>query len=77
MDRKIKVVYIVTQERPEDKTCLWGLVNKNLLLREIKDIERRVFFIFGPPVMVTAMKKLCLEIKCPSRNIKAENFIGY
>jgi ferredoxin-NADP reductase len=77
INKKVRVVYIVTEARPEDKSCLWGVLNKNLLIREVKDIDKRVFFIFGPPVMVTAMKNLCVEADCPGRSIRAENFIGY
>jgi len=73
----IRVFYLVTECQPKDKKCFFGRIDRDLLIREIKDIAERIFFIFGPPKMVEAMHNLCLDIGCKEENIKTENFIGY
>jgi ferredoxin-NADP reductase len=73
----IKAFYLVTECEPRDKKCLFGRIDKELLIKEAKDFGERIFFIFGPPKMVEAMRKLSLDIGCIEENIKTENFIGY
>lgn len=46
-------------------------------LRKVGADEERIFFIFGPPPMVEAMKMICLDIGYKGGNIKTEKFIGY
>lgn len=77
ISKNIKVFYTVTECQPEDTNCIFGRIDKNLLLNKIKDYNERVFFIFGPPKMVEAMDNLCLEAGCKKENIKTESFIGY
>src|SRR4030042_1698858 len=72
-----KVFYTVTYCQPKDKNCLFGRIDKELVSRNIKDISERIFFIFGPPKMVEAMKELCLAIGAKEEFIKTESFLGY
>ena len=74
---KIKIVYTITDCKPEDAECVCGVINKDLLLRYAEEIKNRPFFIFGPPAMVTSMKNVCLEAGCDSNKIMAESFVGY
>lgn len=73
----IKIFYTVTESQPKDKNCIFGRIDKDLLLDKIKDFKERTFFIFGPPKMVEAMNNLCLELGCDRENIKTESFLGY
>lgn len=73
----IRVVYTVTACEPQDEECVYGHVDKALLQQKIPDIKERIFYIFGPPVMVEAMTNLCIELNCQKENIKTERFIGY
>lgn len=73
----IRIFYNVTEYQPKDKNCIFGRINKDLLLDKIKDFRERVFFIFGPPKMVEAMNNLCVELGCDKVNIKTESFLGY
>ncbi|MDD5006293.1 MAG: FAD-dependent oxidoreductase [Candidatus Omnitrophica bacterium] len=73
----IKVFYTVTECEPKDKRCIFGQINKDLLTEKFKALDERIFFIFGPPKMVEAMKNLCLEAGFNKENVKTENFIGY
>lgn len=73
----IKVCYTVTECQPKDKKCFFGHINEAMLCEHMKDIRERMVFIFGPPKMVEAMKKLCLDLGCSPENVKTEQFIGY
>ena len=73
----IEVCYTVTDCVPQDNVCLSGTICKDLLLDKVKDACDRIFFIFGPPRMVEAMKALCLDSGVKADCIKAESFIGY
>jgi len=74
---QFRVFYTLTDCQPKDKSCVFGRIDKNLLLGRVPDYKERVIFIFGPPGMVQAMSDLCLEAGCKKENIKSENFIGY
>lgn len=73
----IHIIYTITDCQPNDKRCFFGTIDKALLLEQVTDTKERVFFIFGPPLMVETMQNVCLDIKCNKENIKKESFIGY
>lgn len=73
----INPVYVVTNCAPKDKNCFFGTIDEKFLKDNICDPKERIFFIFGAPTMVTAMKNICLEIGCIEDMVKVENFIGY
>lgn len=76
-DANIKIVYTVTACEPRDKKCIRGRIDKDLFARTVTDVGQRIFFIFGPPQMVAAMKNICIESKCAAEKIKTESFTGY
>jgi len=73
----IKVTYTVTGCKPQDALCLFGEINQTMVQEMIADIPEQVFFIFGPPGMVLAMKHVCAKIGCDEDNLKTETFVGY
>jgi len=73
----IKPVYAITDCAPKDKKCFSGSIDQQFLINNICDSEQRIFFIFGSPNMVAAMKNICLGIGCTGDTVKVENFIGY
>jgi ferredoxin-NADP reductase len=77
LNKNLKIYYFVTECQPKDKSCIYGAITKDLLKEKVYDLEKRIFFIFGPPRMVEAMKVLSLELGCNKNNIKTESFIGY
>lgn len=52
----------------------FGYINKELLLKNIPGVEKAVYYIVGPTVMVESMEKLLLELNINSNNIKLEKF---
>ncbi len=73
----LNIVYTLTDCLPEDHICIHGQIDKNLMQKNVTDMEQRRFFIFGPPPMVEAMKKMCDDAGCIKELILAENFVGY
>jgi ferredoxin-NADP reductase len=76
-NNKIKIVYAVTDRQPQDERCVFGMIDENLLKDKVGDLYERIFFIFGPPLMVSAMSGLCLGLGCKKEYVKTENFVGY
>lgn len=77
VNKNIKVTYTVTDCQPKDKTCVFGFIDKDLLLKKACDITGRTLFIYGPPAMVNEMCNLTLKLECRKENVKTERFIGY
>jgi len=73
----IRVFYTVTDCQPRDSQCIYGPIDKDLLLSQLADIKDRIIFIFGPPKMVEAMQQLTTELGCNRESIKTESFMGY
>jgi len=73
----IKIFYTVTDCPPKDGVCIHGHISKGMVMERFGDVGNRMFFTFGPPQMVGAMKLLCIESGCNQELIKAENFNGY
>jgi ferredoxin-NADP reductase len=77
LNHNLRIYYLVTDCEPKDKTCIYGRITKDLLKEKVRDLEKRIFFMFGPPKMVEAMKVLSSELGCNKENIKSEIFVGY
>ncbi|MEI8349215.1 MAG: FAD-dependent oxidoreductase [Candidatus Omnitrophota bacterium] len=73
----LKVFYTLTACESQYDDCRFGYIDSHLLQTALADISSRVFFIFGPPKMVEAMNKVCIEAGCGKENIKTESFLGY
>lgn len=73
----LNIIYTLTDCLPEDNICIHGQIDKTLMLQNVKDIKSRRMFIYGPPVMVEAMKKVCNEVGCVKELTLSENFVGY
>ncbi|MCM8781014.1 MAG: FAD-dependent oxidoreductase [Candidatus Omnitrophica bacterium] len=76
-NKNIKIIYTVTDAKPVNPDCRFCRIDKELLMDNLADINERIFFIFGPPKMVEAMKVLVEDLGCPKDNLKTESFLGY
>lgn len=55
-----------------------GFINAGMIREELPDYLERVFYVCGPPVMVTGLVSILEgELKVPAGRIKRENFSGY
>ncbi|MDD3375464.1 MAG: FAD-dependent oxidoreductase [Candidatus Omnitrophica bacterium] len=71
------IAWTLAEGESEEKKFFKGLIDKDFILKNITDYKDRSIFISGPPKMVEAMKKICVEIGCEAGKVKAENFVGY
>jgi len=73
----LTIIYTITDCRPKTAHYEYGPITPSMLTRHLSDPSGYVFFIFGPPKMVSAMKTVCGEIGCQSLALKTETFTGY
>lgn len=75
----IKVIYTVT--KPEGSTMQWngetGRISKDLMSKYTEDLRYSIYYLVGPPVMVSAMLELVQQIQVPPEQVRRENFVGY
>jgi ferredoxin-NADP reductase len=73
----LKVLYTVTDCPPNDKKCIFGRINKELLLERVIDLKERRVFIFGPSKMVEDIHALIKSVGVPALCIEVQSFVGY
>jgi len=73
----IKVVHTVVDEPPKSEGVLSGLIDQEMITSQVPGVLARDIFIFGPPVMVDAIKNLCKDLGISDDKINLERFIGY
>ena len=54
-----------------------GLIDREMLLRYLKDAVSPVYYIAGPPEMVKGIHTMINEAGVDDDNIRAEEFAGY
>ncbi len=54
-----------------------GLIEKAMLSRYLGDLKGPIYYIAGPPAMVTAMMKLLVASSIDEDDIRTEGFVGY
>ena len=74
---KMRVIYTVSEGVSIRKDIYSGVPDEGFLSRYQRDIQERIFFVFGPPKMVVAMEGLLLKLGLKKENLRTEQFIGY
>lgn len=75
----IKTVYVVGEKTgvpPVWNGCV-GIVNGEMIQREVPDYKERTFFISGPHGMIEAFKKTLKQMGVPASRIKTDFFPGF
>ena len=72
----LKVVFILN-EAPSDWKGAVGVINADIVKREIPDYKETMFYTCGPPAMVEVMEKLVESLGLPKTQLKREYFSGY
>ena len=75
-NNNLKVVHTLINP-PSDWDGHTGYIDAKMVLKEIPDYARRVFYTCGPPTMVKSMKKILEDLNLTQEQIKTENFSGY
>ena len=73
---KLKVVYTLS-EPSDDWKGRRGYVTPQMIKEEISDYMERVFYMCGPPAMVTSMIDVLKTLQIAAGKIRTENFSGY
>lgn len=78
-NQNVRVVYTIT--KPEESKLPWsgetGRISEELIKKHIKDPLEALYYIVGPPAMVSAMEELVGKMGVPTQRILIENFTGY
>lgn len=77
----LKIVYTISDTGPSGE---WkgetGYINKAMVNKYLNSdqIESAIFYVCGPPAMLTAMKRILVEeLHIPNERILVEEFLGY
>lgn len=54
-----------------------GYIDKAMLTRFVPDMAAPIYYIAGPPAMVTAMKQTLVDARVDEDDVRAEDFAGY
>jgi ferredoxin-NADP reductase len=54
-----------------------GYIDKTMLARFVPDVAAPIYYIAGPPSMVTAMKETLIRAGVNEDDIRSEDFAGY
>lgn len=72
---------VATMTQMEKSSLPWhgetGVIDKAMLKRHLSRLDYPVFYISGPPAMVSAMQKTLSDAGVKADHIRAEEFSGY
>jgi ferredoxin-NADP reductase len=54
-----------------------ALINKEMLTRHLADLQGPIYYIAGPPTMVTAMHETLVSAGIDENDIRTDEFVGY
>lgn len=78
-NQNIKAVYTIT--KPEESKLPWsgetGRISEALIKKHVTSPLEPLYYIVGPPQMVSAMEELVSTMGVPTQRILIENFTGY
>lgn len=73
--------FIATMTAMEKSGQAWGgetgYINQNMLEKFLSDLTKPMYYIAGPPAMVTAMLQMLKESGVDEQHIRYEEFTGY
>ena len=75
-NKNLKIVFTVNEATNQWKGAT-GIINAEMIKKELTDYKEHVFYACGPPPMVKAMETLIESIGLPKDQLKLEYFTGY
>jgi ferredoxin-NADP reductase len=75
-NKNLKVVFILDEASSEWKGAT-GIIDAELVKKEIPDYRETVFYTCGPPAMIETMEKLIESLGLPKTQLNREYFTGY
>lgn len=75
-NENLKVVFILNEASSAWKGAT-GVIDAELVKKEVPDYKKRAFYACGPPPMVQAMEKLIRDLGLPLTQLRLEAFTGH
>ena len=75
-NKNLKVVFILNEANSEWRGAT-GIIDAEMVKKEIPDYKEAVFYTCGPPAMVETMGKLVEKLGLPKTQLNREYFAGY
>lgn len=75
-NEKLKVVFTLNEPNSAWKGSI-GIIDAEIVKKEIPDYKETIFYTCGPPPMVEAMEKLIEQLGLPKTQLNREYFTGY
>ena len=75
-NKNLKIIFTINETTSQWKGAT-GIINAEMIKRELPDYKENVFYACGPPPMVKAMETLIESIGLPKDQLKLEYFTGY
>jgi ferredoxin-NADP reductase len=73
--------FVGTMTQMEQSDREWhgetGFITEAMLLKYVDDLSLPIYYVDGPPAMVSAMRKLLADAGVDDDNIRTEEFTGY
>lgn len=80
-DRNPHYTFVGTMTEPEKSSRPWrgdtGYITAALLSRHLVDVGPPIYYVVGPPGMVTALRAMLRDAHIADRDIRTETFAGY
>lgn len=74
----MKTIYVVNSNDGElSSNMRLGMVDENMIKKDVQDYKDRMYYISGPHGMVDAFEKTLKNMGVPNRNIKIDFFPGF
>ncbi|TVP41153.1 Rieske 2Fe-2S domain-containing protein [Candidatus Nitrosocosmicus arcticus] len=88
INKNIKIIYTISEDKHDEHQLNtandwkgeYGRINKGMILKYLNNtlLNNSIFYICGPPNMLTAIQSLLQEeLKISAERIKVEEFTGY
>jgi ferredoxin-NADP reductase len=75
-NKNLKIVFMVNEASSQWKGAT-GVINAEMIKKELPDYKDNLFYVCGPPPMVKTMETLIESIGLPKTQLKLEYFTGY
>jgi len=75
-NNNLKIIFTLNEASSDWKGAV-GVINTDMVKREIPEYKETVFYTCGPPPMVEVMEKLIESLGLPKTQLKREYFSGY
>ena len=73
-NRNIKIINTITQDAPKQLPGEKGRIDRKMIERYVKNPKEKLWYVCGPPPMVSSMKEMLLGMGVPENRLKIEDW---